>query len=173
MPVKTAEVEGRRKLDYASFEELLADADRLGSGPVKAIGNWSAGQVFKHLATVYNGSIDGIAMTLPWHIRVMAGLFKKRLLSGPMPAGIKLPTDGEKTLMPEPTSTEAGLADLPRGRRATRTGAASCPAPRVRHADQARVGPDPPQAREPSHEFPRADVLIQDGPPFDRRPPGR
>jgi hypothetical protein len=50
MPVNTAKVDGRRKLDYASLEEVLADADRLSSGPVKVLGNWSAGQIFKHLA---------------------------------------------------------------------------------------------------------------------------
>lgn len=44
MPVNTAKVEGHRKLDYASLEELLTDADRLSSGPVKMLGNWSAGQ---------------------------------------------------------------------------------------------------------------------------------
>ena len=45
MPVNIAKAEGRRKLDYASIEEPLADADRLGSGPVKVVGNWSSGQI--------------------------------------------------------------------------------------------------------------------------------
>ena len=112
MPVKTAKVDGRRKLDYASLEEVLADADRLSSGPVKLLGNWSAGQVFSHLARTYNGSIDGFTMTFPWPLRVMAGLFKNNLLNGPMPAGLKLPSAGVKDLMPDATSTEKGLGDL-------------------------------------------------------------
>ncbi len=112
MAVTTAKVDGRRKLDYASFEELLADADRLSSGPVKVLGNWSAGQIFRHLALAYNGSIDGFTMTFPWYFRLMAKVFRKKLLAMPMPAGFKLPSSGTKALVPEATSTEEGLADL-------------------------------------------------------------
>ncbi len=32
---------------------MLADADKLDTGPVKVLGNWSPGQIFKHLAIVY------------------------------------------------------------------------------------------------------------------------
>src|SRR5271163_177628 len=45
MAVNTAKVEGRRKVTYTSFEDLLVDADRLSAGPVKTLGNWSAGQI--------------------------------------------------------------------------------------------------------------------------------
>jgi Protein of unknown function (DUF1569) len=75
MPVNTAKVDGRRKLDYASLEEVLADADRLSSRPVKVLGNWSAGQIFRHLALAFNGSIDGFTMTFPWPLRLMARFF--------------------------------------------------------------------------------------------------
>jgi hypothetical protein len=112
MAVKTSEVAGRRKLKYVSFDELLADADRIGSGRVKVLGNWSPGQVFRHLAKAYNGAIDGLAVKFPWHLRTLARLFKKRILSGAMPAGFKVPSNGEKALLPEPVSTEAGLAEL-------------------------------------------------------------
>jgi hypothetical protein len=112
MPVNTAKVEGRRKVNYASLEELLADADRLTSGPVKALGNWSPGQIFRHLAIAFNGSIDGFTMTFPWYLRLMARVFKKKLLAGPMPAGFKLPPDAAKTVVPGPTTSEEGLAEL-------------------------------------------------------------
>jgi Protein of unknown function (DUF1569) len=112
MPVNTARVEGRRKLDYASMAELLADADRLSSGPVKVLGNWSAGQIFRHLAFTMNASIDGFTVKFPWYLRVMAWVFRKRLINSPMPPGFNLPSEGGKALMPPPTSTEAGLADL-------------------------------------------------------------
>ena len=112
MPVNTAKVEGRRKLDYASFAELLADADRLASGPMKTLGNWTPGQVFRHLANAYNGSIDGFTMTFPWPLRTMAKLFKKKLVNGAMPPGFNLPASGAKGLMPDPISTEDGLAAL-------------------------------------------------------------
>jgi Protein of unknown function (DUF1569) len=112
MPVDTAKVEGRRKLDYASLEAVLADADRLSSGPMRLLGNWSGGQIFRHLAIVFNGSIDGLTMNFPWPVRTMARLFKKKLINGPMPPGIKLPSEGAKAVTPSPTSTEEGLAEL-------------------------------------------------------------
>jgi hypothetical protein len=112
MPVNTAKVQGRRQVRYASLEELLADAERLNAGPVKALGNWSAGQIYRHLATAFNGSIDGFTMTLPWYVHVMGKLFKKKLLNGQMPPGFKLPPDAAQTLAPKPTSPEEGLSEL-------------------------------------------------------------
>jgi hypothetical protein len=112
MPVNTAKVVGRRKLDYVSLEEVLADAEKLSSGPVKELGNWSAGQIFKHLANAFNGSIDGFTLKFPTPLRFAAKLLKKRLIAGPMPAGFKLPGKEANSVIPGPTSTEQGLADL-------------------------------------------------------------
>jgi hypothetical protein len=112
MSVNTAKVEGRREVDYKSFDELLADADRLSSGDVKTLGNWSPGQIFQHLANVFNGSIDGLPKAFPWFMRAMARPFKKKLIYGPMPAGMKMPDILAKAVMPEPTSTEVGLSNL-------------------------------------------------------------
>jgi hypothetical protein len=112
MPVNTAKVDGRRILDYTSLQDVLADAERLSSGKVKPLGNWSPGQIYRHLAKAYNGSIDGFEGTFPWYIRLMAGLFKRKLISGAMPPGVKLPDEFAKGVMPEATSTEDGLADL-------------------------------------------------------------
>jgi hypothetical protein len=112
MPVNTAKVEGRRTLKFAALEEVLADAERLNRGPVNALGNWSAGQIFEHLAIAFNRSIDGFTMTFPWYFRLMARIFKNKLMSGSMPPGFKLPADGAKVMEPAPTSTEKGLADL-------------------------------------------------------------
>jgi Protein of unknown function (DUF1569) len=112
MSVNTAKIDGRRKLDYKSYDELLADADRLSSGNAKTLGNWSPGQIFQHLANAFNGSIDGLPGGFPWFIRVMARIFKKKLIAGPMPAGVKMPDKIAKVVMPQPTSTEVGLANL-------------------------------------------------------------
>ena len=112
MPVNTAKVVGRRKLDYASLEEVLADTDRLSSGPVPGLGNWSAGQIFRHLALAYNGSIDGLKVTFPWHLCIMAKFFKNKLINGPMPAGLDPPPEGKIALAPGVPSTQEGVADL-------------------------------------------------------------
>jgi len=101
MPADTAKVVGRRQLDYTSFEELLADAEQMSSGPVKALGNWSAGQIFKHLAIIYNGSIDGLPVTFPWHFRMMVKLFKTKIINGPMPPGFKMKPENAKFTEPD------------------------------------------------------------------------
>jgi Protein of unknown function (DUF1569) len=112
MPVNTAKVKDRRDIRYGSFAELLADAERLSSGNVRVLGNWSAGQIFQHLANAFNGSIDGFHEKLPWAMRMMARLFKKKLISGGMPAGMTVPKKLAEQVMPEPTSTEQGLENL-------------------------------------------------------------
>jgi hypothetical protein len=112
MPVATAKVQGRRKVDYKTLDEIVADAARLSSGPMATLGNWSAGQIFQHLANAFNRSIDGFPTRLPWFIRVVARLFKKRFVSGAMPAGLQVPAGIAKVVMPDPTATAAGLAAL-------------------------------------------------------------
>ena len=112
MPVPTSKVKGRRTVEYQSLQDVVADAERVAAGPVHALGNWSAGQIFRHLALAYNGSIDGLSFRLPWPMQFMARLLKKRIVKGPMPAGFKLPAEGEKALDPGTTSTEQGLAEL-------------------------------------------------------------
>ena len=66
MPVATAKVEGRRKLDYQSLDEVVADAERLSAGTLTTLGNWSAGQIFPapgyRLQRVYRRIQDNISM---------------------------------------------------------------------------------------------------------------
>jgi hypothetical protein len=112
MQVDTAKATGRRDVHYRSFEELVADGESLQAGPVRVVGNWSAGQVFQHLAKAFNGSVDGFPTTFPWYVRVVARLFKKRLLGGSMPPGMRLPGKLAEQLVPEPTSQESGWANL-------------------------------------------------------------
>jgi Protein of unknown function (DUF1569) len=112
MPIDTAKVAGRRKVEYASLKELVADAERVTSGPFQTLGNWSAGQTFAHLARVINGSIDGIDHQAPWIFRFLAGFRKQSILRGPWQPGFQLPARAAAVLVPGPTSTEDGLAAL-------------------------------------------------------------
>jgi hypothetical protein len=113
MPVDTKKVRGRRTLEYASLQDLLADAERLSKGKVKALGNWSPGQVFAHLATTMNNSIDGSPFVVPWYFRIMARAMKNMMLRRPMTPGFQLPASAAQ-LIPGPTSTEDGLSALRR-----------------------------------------------------------
>jgi hypothetical protein len=112
MSVDTKSVSGRRQLHFDTIDDILAEVERLNQGKVRNLGNWSPGQVLMHISRVMNGSLDGIALRVPWWIRFFARLFKKRFLKGPMPAGFRLPDEAAKTLVPGETSWEEGLQAL-------------------------------------------------------------
>lgn len=112
MSIATAKVEGRRKLHFDKIEEIQAEVERLARGEVRALGNWSPGQILEHLAIAMKGSIDGFQHKAPLPIRILGKFIKGRLLNKPMSAGFKLPKKSAQEFVPGPTSWEDGLADL-------------------------------------------------------------
>jgi hypothetical protein len=112
--IDTGKVTERRQLHFGSLDDILAEVDRLAkSRDIGTLGNWSAGQCFKHLATVMNKSIDGFDNRLPALVRVVfRTLFKQRFLSKPMGAGFKLPEKAHAELVPPSTSLEEGLQSI-------------------------------------------------------------
>lgn len=92
MTVNTKKVQGRRSVRYESYEELLADGRRMATIDTKTLGNWSLGQILKHLAQSLNTSIDGTGFSLPAPVRwIMTALMKKKFLTKPIPPGFKAP----------------------------------------------------------------------------------
>jgi hypothetical protein len=112
MTVDTAKVQGRRVLHFNSLEDILADVDRLNQTPLRALGNWSPGQILKHLSVTMIWCLDGAPMTAPWYIRLIGWFIKNRFLTKPMSAGFALPADTAKYLIPPDTSWEDGLQAL-------------------------------------------------------------
>jgi hypothetical protein len=112
-PVNTAKVSGRRELHFTKIGEIQADAERLASAPVRQLGNWQLGYALAHLAGAMKMSLDGASFRVPIYVRMIAPLFKKKLLRGPMKPGFKLPENASQELMPSgPVSTQEGLDDL-------------------------------------------------------------
>ena len=109
MPLNTKKVMGRRFVRYESFDELLADAERLATIPTRTLGNWSVGQIYKHLAKASDVMIDGAPMAAPVPIQWILSLFlKKRMLASTLSPGFRLPKKAA-ALLPNATSTEDGL----------------------------------------------------------------
>ena len=108
MAVNTKNVEGRRSISLHSYDDLLAEIDKLTSTEVELKGNWSLGQIFAHLAKAMNASIDGFTSTFPFFLKIVARLFlKKKFIYGAIPAGYSIPKSGEKQFKPDDsTSTE-------------------------------------------------------------------
>ena len=114
--VETPKVTGRRQLHFNSLEDILADVDGLANASeLRTLGNWSSGQILKHLALVMNASIDGFPAQLPGIVRFfLRPFFKKRFLSKPMAPGFKVPAK-LAALLPPPTSWEEGLQSIREG----------------------------------------------------------
>lgn len=110
MAVKTSRVQGRRQVKYASYADLLADAEHLAKSKVKTLGNWSFGQILKHVAQSTDSSIDGSGFVLPAPVRwIFTLLMKQKFLTQPIPAGFRAPKQYQPD---ESTSVEESLASL-------------------------------------------------------------
>ena len=115
MTVDTKNVKQRREVHFDSYEDLLSDAEHLASTDVRTTGNWTLGQILKHLAQSMNSSIDGTDMKFPWVMKKMVRLFinKEKILNETIKPGFKIPKKGEAQFSPGPdTTTEEGLASL-------------------------------------------------------------
>lgn len=112
MSVKTGRVAGRRSLRFNTLDEIIVDAERCVAENYRTLGNWSAGQIFEHLALVMDGSIDGLPFRVPAPVRFVLKFFKRRFIEGPMSPGFNLPKSGASLEPPATTTTEAGLEHL-------------------------------------------------------------
>jgi hypothetical protein len=84
--IATRQVQGRRTLAFATFDEMLADAERLVSSPhTRILGNWPLERLLGHLAVVMNSSIDGIGLRLPWYKRLLGRYVVKGRVLRPRP----------------------------------------------------------------------------------------
>ncbi len=112
-PVNTKQVIGRRTVHYGDYDDLLADAERLAAMKTQTLGNWSFGQIMKHMADSICVMIDGnFTFTMPAPVQfVMRLLLKKKMLTQTLSPGFKLPKKAQN-MVPGPTSTEVGLSEL-------------------------------------------------------------
>jgi hypothetical protein len=115
--IDTAKCE-HRTLRFQSIDEVLAEIDRIvaaeKAGKLRHTGNWTAGQIFNHLATWMNYSYEGFPKQAhpPWFVRLILKMKAKKYLRDGMPRAVKIPGIKEGTLATEPTSTQEGTAKL-------------------------------------------------------------
>jgi hypothetical protein len=129
MAVVTTKVTGRRELRFNCLDDILADVEQLNNGQVKALGNWSSGQVLRHLVIIMNGSMDGLRSRPPWFIRLIGKMVKRRMLTKPMSAGFKLPAKALEELGPGPTEWADGVRQFRESVRRLKTEAGRAPSP--------------------------------------------
>src|SRR5262249_56553142 len=74
---------------------------------LKRLGNWTLGQTLGHLAAWSEFGYAGYpSLKVPFYIRWILRLQKRRFIAGPMPAGVKIPVVQGGTLATEPMSIE-------------------------------------------------------------------
>ena len=111
--INTGKVVGRRELRFESVDQILDDAESMAGQETKTLGNWSEGQIYKHLAISFERSVTGSSFKPPLPIRLLAPLMKKRFLTKTMKPGFKMPEKMKPDFMPpDEVSTEDGLAAL-------------------------------------------------------------
>jgi hypothetical protein len=73
-----SDVTARRKVELRTLADLTEEVERVyataAAGRVRPLGNWSAAQVFQHLALFIAGSLDGFSFQYPWPWRWAAWL---------------------------------------------------------------------------------------------------
>jgi Protein of unknown function (DUF1569) len=131
--VDTGKVAGRRVLRFETIDQMMADVDRLveaeRAGRLRRLGNWTLGQVLGHLAVWAEYGYTGSPLKVPFFIRWILRLRKRKFLYGPMRAGVKIPGVEGGTLATEPMPLEEALGRLRRVMERLKTEAPAAPNP--------------------------------------------
>src|SRR5215475_3803919 len=95
VPVDTGKVTGRRMLRFESIDQMTAEVDRLveaeRAGRLRRLGNWTLGQTLGHLATWAEYAYTGVPLKVPFFVRWVLRLRKRKFLYEPMRAGARIP----------------------------------------------------------------------------------
>jgi hypothetical protein len=93
--------------DAVAEAERLAEAER--AGKLKRLGNWSLGQALGHLATWTQYGYTGSPLKVPFFIKWILRLRRRKFLYEPMRAGVKIPGVKGGTLATDPVPFEEAL----------------------------------------------------------------
>jgi hypothetical protein len=84
-----------RRLRFNSVNECLAEVRAIiaaqHTGKLRCTGNWTAGQVFNHLATWINYGYEGFPLKAPWFVRLIVRRKLKSYIRDGMPRGVHIP----------------------------------------------------------------------------------
>ena len=112
----TAKVAGLRTLHFESLDQVMAEAERVAEaergGRLRCLGNWTVGQTLGHLACWMEYCYTGVPLKVPFYVRWLLRLRKRKFLYAPMPPGLKIPTVKGGTLATEVVPLEAALVQL-------------------------------------------------------------
>lgn len=131
--VDTGKVAGRRTLRFESLDQLTAEVDRLAeaerAGRLRRLGNWTLGQTLGHLAAWAEYGYTGAPLKVPFFIKWLLRLRKRKFLYGPLRAGVKIPGVEGGTLATDPLPLDEALGRFRRVTERLRAEAPTAPSP--------------------------------------------
>jgi hypothetical protein len=83
----------QRLLNFRTFDDALAEVQRLHEGGYTRLGNWDLAQICHHCAHWMEEALDGFEEKVPWLLKVLAGrwILNSILKSRRMQAGTPTP----------------------------------------------------------------------------------
>ncbi len=79
----------RRSLRFCTYDEAIAEIERLRDSSYEPLGQWNLGRTCWHLSYYMRGSLEGYSFRLPWLVRKLLGrpMLRRVLRSGRLPSG--------------------------------------------------------------------------------------
>ena len=109
-----AKAEIARDLHFDTLDDLLAEAKRIAEQPdAPTRGSWSASQNIWHVARYLQASVEGYPFQVPWFMKIVGPLMKKRMITKTMSSGYNAPKQVGKAMEPQnidPSLTAMGPA---------------------------------------------------------------
>lgn len=119
MAVDTRKITERRTVSYRCIGCLKKDLDAIEAahraGTLRAVGNWTPGQILQHCSKLMRFALDGFPFRLPWFLRTVGRIIRTKALApdtrlpGP---GLKLGGPAAAQLPDPDVSFEDGMRAL-------------------------------------------------------------
>lgn len=101
-----AKAQPARTLHFQSLGDILAEGMRIAARPeAPTRGAWSASENIWHVARYIQASVEGYPFKVPWWMKLIGPLMKKRVTGRAMPAGFYTPAYVSRHM--EPQSADA------------------------------------------------------------------
>lgn len=119
MTIDTRRLTERRRLSFASAEDVLAEIDRLCAashdGRLRMLGNWTLAQMCDHLARLIGMGYGEVSVSAPWIVRVLGPMIVgRRWIERGFPSGMPLKGGAAALLPAEDPPLDASAACLRR-----------------------------------------------------------
>ncbi len=115
--IDTKKIADHRQLRFESIDDVLAEIDRIvqaeEQGTLRAVGNWTPGQIMAHIAAWIEYGYDGYPLKPPpWFIRWILRRMGKKYLRDGMPKGARIPGVEDGTYGADDMPTREAAARL-------------------------------------------------------------